>query len=63
MFDCMNTIEKYDGREIMGAKNHLSGKQTREVATKRSTMTVIQNLFNFIMGEETMQYCVYITVK
>ena len=59
MFDCMNTIKKYDGREITGAENHLSGKQTREVATTSSTMTVIKDLFGFIMGEEMTQYGVH----
>ena len=59
MFDCMNTTEKYGGREITDAENHLSGKQTREVATTSSTMTVIKDLFGFIMGEEMMQYGVH----
>ena len=55
----MNAINKDVGIEIINTKNLLSGSQTREVPTIDSTMIVIQDLFGFIMGEATMQFCVY----
>ena len=54
----MDAIDKDGGPEITGAKDILGSGKTREVATTCSSMTVIQDLFGFIVGEEMMQYSI-----
>ena len=56
VFNCMDAIGK-DGRpKITGMDNLLGNNQTREVATRGSTVIVIQYFFSLIMGEEMTRY-------
>ena len=56
MFNYLNAIEKDGGPEITRTENHLGSIENGEVDAIGSTMEFIQDLFGFIMGEETMQY-------
>ena len=50
----LDAISKDGGQKITSAKDILSSRKTREVATIGSTITVIQELFGFRVGEEMM---------
>ena len=56
VFNCMDAIRKYGRQKINSIENILGSIQTKNVATVGSTVRVIKDFCNLIMGEAAMQY-------